>query len=340
LRKNDYLNTVISILIAFLVGGIAVMVMGYNPFETFSQLFQGAFVGNFNLGCTLEKFVPLVLTALAFTVSSSVSVFNVGVEGELYLGAMAAAWVGFTIVGVSSPLHIFLCILLAMIVGALWAAIPGILKAYFKVNEVCTTILFNSVAVLITSYLVSYPFSGHLGVPQTPVIADTAKLFHFLKPSRANAGLFIAIAVIIFIYWLLYRTTVGYKLRSVGLNPNFSDYIGIDSKKTMVSGMMMSGAIGGLAGAIEVMGIYGCFLDNFSTGIAFDGMLAALIAKNNILMIPLVSLFLAVLKAGSLGMERFTGVPKSLIDAIIAMFIILATMEGLFLLKKQRKLKA
>jgi ABC-type uncharacterized transport system permease subunit len=340
LKKNDYTNTLISIVISLILGGIVVALMGYNPWETFSQLFQGAFAGNFNLGCTLEKFVPLVLTALAFTVSSSVSVFNVGVEGELYLGAIAAAWVGFTVVGVSSPVHIFLCILLAITVGALWAAIPGILKAYFKVNEVCTTILFNSVAVLITSYLVSYPLSGHLGVPQTPPIADTAKLFHILKPSRANVGLFIAIAVIVFIYWLLYHTTIGYKLRSVGLNPNFSDYIGIDSKKTMVGGMMLSGAIGGLAGAIEVMGIYGCFLDNFSTGIAFDGMLAALIAKNNILMIPVVSLFLAVLKSGSLGMERFTGVPKSLIDAIIAMFIILATMEGLFLFKKQRKLNA
>lgn len=340
MKKNDYVNTLISIIISFLLGGIVIAIMGYNPLETFSQLFQGAFVGNFNLGCTLEKFVPLVLTALAFTVSSAVSVFNVGVEGELYLGAIAAAWVGFSVVGVSSPVHIFLCILLAMVVGALWAAIPGILKAYFKVNEVCTTILFNSVAVLITSYLVSYPLSGHLGVPQTPPIADTAKLFRILKPSRANIGLFIAIAVIIFIYWLLFHTTIGYKLRSVGLNPNFSDYIGIDSKKTMVGGMMLSGAIGGLAGAIEVMGIYGCFLDNFSIGIAFDGMLAALIAKNNILMIPVVSLFLAVLKSGSLGMERFTGVPKSLIDAIIAMFIILATMEGLFLFKKQRKLRA
>jgi ABC-type uncharacterized transport system permease subunit len=336
-KKNDYLNTLISIAISFLLGGIVVAIMGYNPVEVFSQLFIGAFVGNFNFGCTLEKFVPLVLTALAFAVSSSVSVFNVGVEGELYLGAIAAAWVGFTVSGLAAPVHILLCILLAVVVGALWAAIPGILKAYFKVNEVCVTILFNSVAILITSYLVSYPLSGHTGVPQTPALAETAKLTQVLKPSRANAGLFIAIAVVIVIYWLLYHTTIGYKFRSVGLNPNFSDYIGINSKKTMVEGMMLSGAIGGLAGAIEVMGIYGCFLDNFSTGIAFDGMLAALIAKNNIPMIPVVALFLAVLKSGSLGMERFTGVPKSLIDAIIAMFIILATMEGMFLLKKRHK---
>ncbi|SKC83552.1 ABC transporter permease [Maledivibacter halophilus] len=340
MTKNQYLNTLFTIIISLLVGGVVIIFMGFNPIEAYIQLFKGAFAGKFNFGGTLERFVPLLLTALAFAVSAKVAVFNVGVEGELYLGAIAAAWAGYSIVGLPKGVHIIICIGFAMVVGSLWAAIPGLLKAYYKVNEVCTTILLNYVAIFFTSYLVNNPLSAKTGVPQTPNMESTALLSKILKPSRANTGLFIAIAVLILVYWLVQHTTIGYKLRSVGLNPNYSDYMGFNAKRTMVIGMMMSGAIGGLAGAIEVMGIYGHFLDNFSPGIAFDGMLASLIARNNIKMIPVLALFLAVLKSGALGMERFTGVPKSLVDAIIAMFILLAAMEGLFMIKKWKKNKS
>ncbi|NBI07111.1 ABC transporter permease [Senegalia massiliensis] len=338
-RKSGYYNTIMSIIVALIIGGIAIAIMGHNPFEAYIQLFQGAFVGKFNFGGTIEKFVPLMLAGLAFAVSSKVRVFNVGVEGQLYLGAMGAAWVGFTFTNLPKIIHVPFAMIVAMIVGALWAAIPGILKAYYRVNEVLTTILLNYVAIYLTSYLVNYPFSGGTGVAQSPPIAKTAELSKILKPSRASTGLFIAIAVVIFIYWLFYKTTVGYKLRSVGLNPDFTEYIGTNPKRAMVSGMMISGSIGGLAGAIEVMGIYGLFLDNFSQGIGFDGMLAALIAKSNFVLVPVLSFFIAALKSGALSMERYTGVPKSLIDAIIAVFILFATMEGLFKLRKKLKNK-
>ena len=200
-------------------------------------------------------------------------------EGELYLGAIAAAYVGYTLKGMPSLLHILVCFLVAMIIGALWAFIPGFLKAFYNVNEVCVTILMNYVAIYITSYLVSGPLSGKTGISQTKPIEKSAVLMKILKPSRANAGIFIAIAVCILVYYLFKKTKLGFEIRSTGMNPHFSEYVGIKSKKIMVTGMMLSGAIGGLTGAIEVMGIYGVFLDNFSSNIAFDGMLAALIAK-------------------------------------------------------------
>lgn len=337
MKRNDYINTFLSILVSLVVGGIVVALMGFNPLETYKQLFVGAFAGKFNFGGTLEKFVPLMLTGIAFAVSSQVAVFNVGVEGELYLGAIAAAWAGFAIKGLPAFVHIPLCLAIAMAVGALWGAIPGSLKAYFGVNEVCVTILLNYVAQYLASFLVNYPLSAHGGTPQTPQIAASATLKQIMLPSRANTGLFIAIVAVIIIYWIVFHTTYGYKMRSVGTNFHYTEYIGIDAKKTMVSGMMLSGAIGGLAGAIEVMGIYGYFLDSFSNGIAFDGMLAALIAKNNFILTPILAMFLAVLKSGALSMERFTGVPKSLVDAIIATFILLATMEGLFTIRKRKK---
>ena len=308
--KNKYINIFISVIVCMFLSGVIISIMGEDPIEAYVQLFRGAFVGNFNLGSTLEKFVPLLLTGLAFIVASKVGVFNVGVEGELYLGAVTAAFMGYAVKGLPSILHIILCFLAAMIVGAAWAFIPAYLKAYFNVNEVCVTILMNYVAIYITSYLVNYPLSGHTGVSQTPTIEKSAALMRILKPSRANIGLFIAIGVCILVYFIIKKTKLGFKIRSTGANPFFSDYVGIKSKKMMITGMLISGAIGGLAGAIEVMGIYGVFLDNFSLNIAGDGMLAALIAKGSFAALPVLSLFIAALKSGSLGMERYTCVPK------------------------------
>lgn len=336
MRRSAVFNTVATIAVSLLFGAVVVAFMGHSPLEAYRELLRGAFWGRFNFGGTLERFVPLLLTALAFAVSSKVAVFNVGVEGELYLGAIAAAWVGVAAAGLPMAFHIPLCLVVAMVAGSLWAAIPGALKAFWRVNEVCVTILANYVAIYITSYLVGYPLSAGTGVPQTKALAATARLARILPPSRANVGLFIALAALLFIWWLVHRSTWGYRMRAVGDNPGFAEHVGIRARSTMIWGMMISGALGGLAGAIEVMGIYGYFLDNFSPGIAFDGMLAALIARNDIRVVPLLAFFLAALKAGALGMERFTGIPKSLVDAIIAMFILLAAMEGLFLRRRAK----
>ncbi|MDO5690355.1 MAG: ABC transporter permease [Tissierellia bacterium] len=339
MKRDSYINMILSIVVAMGIGAIVVAAMGFNPVETYVELFKGAFVGSFNFGGTLERFVPLMLTALAFAVAQKVNMANVGVEGDLYLGAIGAAWVGYSFTNLPSIIHIPFALTVAMIIGALWAAIPGILKAYYQVNDVCSTILLNYVAMYITSYLVNNPMSAGKGVAMTPQIAESASLMKIMAPSRANIGLFIALAVLILTYLFFTRTKKGYEFTSVGLNDDYSEFVGIQSKKTKVLGMMFSGAIGGLAGGIEVLGIYGYFLDGFSTGIGFDGMLAALIAKSNIVLVPVLAFFIAALKQGALAMERFTGVPKSLIDAMIAMFILFATMEGLFILHKKRKAK-
>jgi len=336
---NKYINLLFTIVVSMLIGAVIMIVLGFNPLEAYFQLFKGAFVGKLSFGTTLQKFVPLLLTAMAFVISSRVGVFNVGVEGELYLGAMAAAWVGFTFKGLPAPIHIVLCFAFSMLVGAAWAAIPGTLKAKWGVNEVCVTILMNYVATLLTSYLVNGPFSAKTGVPQTPAVAAGVKLTQFMKPSQAHTGLFIAIAVVVFIYWLMTSSTIGYKFTSVGLNPHHAEYVGIDPKKTMIEAILLSGAVGGMAGCIEVLGVYGYFLDNFSSGIAFDGMLAALIVKSDIKTVPFMAFFLAALKSGALGMERYTGVPKAIVDTIITIFIIFATMEALFTYNKKRKAK-
>ena len=337
--KNKYFNLLLTSLVSLVIGAVIMVALGHNPVEAYYYLFRGAFIGKLNLGTTLQKFLPLLMTSMAFAVAARAGAFNVGVEGSMYLGAIMAAFVGYTLTDLPGVLIIILAILSAGVVGALWTAIPASLKVYLGVNEVCSTILLNYVAINITSYLVNGPMSAKTGVPQTPTVADSAKLTQFMKPSQAHTGLFIGIIMVIFVIWLLNRSTVGYKFTSIGLNPKHAEYVGIDPKKGIMAAMLLSGVFGGVTGGLEVLGTYGYFLGGFSAGIAFDGMLASLIVKNDIKLVPFMALFLAALKSGALGMERYTGVPKSIVDMIIAIFIIFATMETLFAFLNNRKKK-
>ena len=224
-----------------------------------------------------------------------------------------------------------------MAVAAAWVFIPAVLRAYYNVNEVCTTILMNTVALYITSYLVSGPMSA--GTANAQSLPVTVRLYQFMKPSSVNVGIFIAAITVIVIIFMLQKSSWGYKIRTVGLNPTHADYVGIDSKKVFIGAMMLSGMLGGMAGCIEVLGVHGYFLNNFATGLGSNGMLAALIVKNNMVSTPFMAFFLAVLKSGAMGMQQSTGVPKSLVDTITAVFIIIATMETAFQFAKKRKKK-
>lgn len=328
----------LTLLLALGIGGIFILCMGQNPIEAYSALLQGAFASKRAFGTTLAGFTPLLLTTAAFAIAAKAGAFNVGVEGEVFLGGIAAAYIGINFTFLPKPLLLLACFAGAALVGAAWAFIPGILKARFNVNEVCVTILMNTVAFYITSYLVNGPMSAGVANAQSkPVNVTLPKI---LKPSNANVGLFLAIGLVILIVVLLNKTNFGYKIRTVGLNPRHAEYAGIQPKKIFVQSMMLSGAIGGIAGCIEVLGVYGYFLNNFATGLGTNGMLASLIVKNNIAFGPVMAFFLAVLKSGAMGMQQNTGVPKSIIDTITAVFIIIATMELLFQFQKKRKKNA
>ena len=174
--------------------------------------------------------------------------------------------------------------------------------------------------------------------PQSePVLVTLPRI---IKPSSANAGVFIAAGVVVLVILMLYKTKWGYKIRTVGTNPYHADYVGIDSKKVFINAMLLSGMLGGIAGCIEVLGVHGYYLDNFAKDLGTNGMLAALIVKSNMIFTPFLAFFLAALKAGAMAMQQSTGVPKSIVDTISAIFIIVATMELLFQFNGRRKLRA
>ena len=328
---------VLTILLAMVIGSVLILMINENPLDAYAALIKGAFNGKLKFGTTLASFTPLLLTSTAFAVEAKGGAFNVGVEGEVFLGGITAAYIGINWTFLPAPILLVTCFLGAMAVGAAWAFIPGFLKAEYGVNEVCVTILMNSVAQYIASYLVSGPMSA--GVANSQSLPVTVTLPKFLKPSNANAGMFIAILTVIFIGWMLKKTTFGYKVRTVGTNPVHAEYTGMKPKKVLVQTMMISGALGGMAGCIEVLGVYGYYLDNFAVGLGSNGMLAALIARSNVAIGPIVSFFLAVLKAGAMGMQQSTGVPKSIVDTITATFICVATMDLLFTFYGSKKKK-
>lgn len=336
-RSNRYVTLLLTLMLSMAVGAVFMTVIGYHPLEAYIQLFKGAFVGKVNLGTTLQKFVPILLTGVGFSIAAKVGCFNAGIEGELYLGAIAAAWAGHYIHGLPAPLHLLICFMAAALAGALWAAIPAILKTRWKVNEICVCILSTYVAKYLTSWLCNGPMSAKTGIPQTPSVSEGVMLAKILRPSQANTGLFLALFLAAGAIWLIYRSTLGYKFTTVGLNIHHAEYMGINAGRTIIQGMMISGAFGGIAGAIESLGVYGYFLDNFSLNIANDGMLSSMIVWNDICLVPIMSFFVAALKAGALSMERFAGVPRSIVDTITAVFIIFATMETLFTFHKKKK---
>lgn len=323
-RQNS-LRILITIILALFVGSIIILAIGENPLTVYAALIRGALSGQLGIGQTIAMFTPLLLTSSAFAIAAKAGGFNVGVEGQVFLGALVAAYVTIYWTSVPTPLLYILAFVAAMLVGAFWALIPALLRAYVDVSEICVTILMNSVAVYLTSYFVSGPMSAGTAISQSKEV--TIRLAQFWRPSRLNTGFFIALAVFATIVFLVQRTKLGYRIKMVGTSPLFADTVGIDSKKVFVQAMVISGMVAGMAGCIEVLGVHRSFLVNFAVGLGSNGMLASLIVDNNLLGVPFIAFFLAILKNGAMAMQQATSVPKSIVDMISALFIIIATMN-------------
>lgn len=327
MKKNlEYLVSLfLSIAAALLIGGLIMMANGRSPIVGYSALITGAFGSKYNLATTFAKTVPLILTGLATAVSFRSGIFNIGGEGQLYLGAFAAAYVGFTFTNLPPALGILLAIIAGAIVGGLYALVPALLKVYYQIDEVITTIMLNSVAVLFTDYLVNYPFAASQGkMGGTDMVAEGYRLTRLVRLSTLNTSIFIMGFIALIIYYMMQKTSAGYNFKMVGENATFAKYGGINVKKQMIVAMLISGGLCGIAGVFEVLGSHYRFLQNISPGFAFDGMLVALIVKNNPIGVILMSIFFGALKTGSVAMENTTSIPSELvlvIQSIIILFI-------------------
>jgi len=275
---------------------------------------------------SLVQSTPYIFGGLAVALGFRAGLFNIGVEGQIFIGAVTGVWAGYAITGLPAIIHIPLAMLFGAVGGALWGFIPGILKAKTGAHEVITTIMMNYIAFRLVDWLLKFPMKDpNEFTPKTPWILETAKLPRFFDtPIRFHLGFFIAILMAVIVYLLLFKTTWGFELRMVGSNPNAARYAGVKITKTTVLAMVLSSALAGMAGANEVLGINYRLLPAFSSGYGFDSIALALLGKTHPLGVILSSLLFGFLRNGARSMQLAVGVPidiVSILQAVILAFI-------------------
>lgn len=332
--KNTLMFPLISIVIAMFVAVFFVMwAEGENFFVATSTLFtaiwEGSFGTSFSIIETLVFVTPLLFTGLANAVAFKTGLFNIGVEGQFIMGIFAAAAIGL-IPGLPAIIHIPLILIGGMLAGGIWAAIPGFLKAKVGTNEVINTIMMNFIAMFFVNYMIMGPLNEP-GKATTPLIQNSAKLWRFLgENNRVNAGLFIGILLVALVYILLWKTTVGFELRAVGLNPHAAEYGGISIKKNIILAMAISGAIAGLGGAVHVAGIQYQAIQLFGfTGFGFDGIAVALLGKSHPVGVLLSATLFGALNSSSLTLQ-LANIPKDIVYLIQAIIIIFVAADYIY----------
>ena len=304
-----------AVLIAFLVGSIVIAGAGANPIQAYTALFRGA-VGNQGLvATTLVKSVPLMLAGLSVVLAFRASVFNIGGEGQIYMGALFAVWAGTTL-HLPAAVHILVALVMGMVGGFLWSAIPGYLKATRGFNEVVVTIFMNYIAIAIVSYLVHGPMRESGWNYQSRAVAETARLPIILPNTSLHLGLVLALIAAAAVYLLLFHTALGYRLRMVGYNAEAARYAGVKVTRITVLAMALSGALAGLAGAVELTGVQFRLLEGFSPGWGFDAIAVALVGQLHPAGVLVAALFFGALRTGANSMQTAVGLPVVVVQVI------------------------
>lgn len=320
-RLSPYLGQVIAIGSALALGAVVILTVNESPWKVFVTLLDGAFGSPERIAGTLLQTTPILVCGIAACISLRGGLFNIGIEGQLFVGGFAATWVGFSF-GMPHALHVLVGLGFAALMGMAWIAIPAFFRARYNTNEVVSTILANYVAVLATSYLTINVFKRAGGAPDTPPILESAYLPQIFSYSRANWGLFIGIALAIGVWLFFTRTARGYAVTEMGANPKFAEYGGIDIKKQTFVLLLVSGAVGGLAGGIESLGVHHRFMEGFAPGFGFDGVIAALLANGSPIGTIGTALFFGALRSGSLLLEVDTTASREIITVIQALIIL------------------
>lgn len=321
-RMRQILLPLSAIVLSLLLGAVFILISGRDPIRAYRALYLGAFGDLFSLGETLENMTPLILTGLAFAFAFRARLVNIGAEGQFLMGAIAATWAG-TAIQLPPVIHAIVALLFGFVAGALWGGIAGILKATRGVNEVISTIMLNFIALFLINYLVTGPFKepSAENFPQTAQILESARLIRIMPPSRLTLGIFIALLAAALIWWLLWKTTIGYEIRAVGLNASAAEYAGIKTNYNTVLAMMISGGLAGLGGGIIMTGLFLRYQQGFSPGYGFTAIAVSLVGGNNPPGVVLAAFLFAVLAQGARGMQNLAGVPKDTVLIIQALVI-------------------
>lgn len=327
-RTFEALLPLLAVPVAFLIGAIMLAALGANPLESYGAMLQGAFGDKSGLTQTLVKATPLLLVGLGVCIAFRGGVINIGGEGQIIIGALAAT--AFSIGFNTMPGWFLLpmSMILGALAGAVWGGIPGVLKAKLGVNEILSTVMMNAIAVQFSNYMLRGPMIDPKEIEQGTRIAQSALLpkavwlTRLVPQTLLHSGAILAVIMAVLVYIFLWRTTIGYRIRAVGLNRDAAKYAGIRVPLYQALALILGGAFSGLAGAVEVMGVQHRMMENLSSGYGFSGIVAALFGSLH----PLGSIPASVLFGGLLvgadKMQRAVQVPSSLIDALLGLVVL------------------
>jgi simple sugar transport system permease protein len=374
-RLFDSLLPFLAVLAAFIVGAVILLLQGVNPLEAYQSMVVGAFGNKNGLADTLVKATPLLLVGLGIAIAFRGGVINIGAEGQLIVGALLTTFLGLQLGDrMNGVLVIIIGLVAGALMGGIWGAIPGYLKAQLGVNEILSTVMMNQIAIQIGYYLLRGPMidpaelEAGTNIPQSARLARTADMPRFtdiaeslgftesakdlnltgyvkelygvfVEPTRLHSGFIFAIVMAILIYIFLWRTTIGYRIRAVGLNPHASRYAGINVKRNMVLSMTLSGLFAGLAGAVEILGLHHRMFEPVavSAGYGFSGIVAALFGKLHPLGIIPSSILFGGLLVGGDKMQRAMQIPQVLIQAILGLVVLFVVSTDYFVRRRQNR---
>jgi len=323
-QLNPVAESVIAGLIGLAIGAVIMLVYGYDPVAAYISLFRGSFGSVYSWAESLANATPLILTALTFAVAMRGGLFNIGAEGQLYIGALAA--VAVSLIHLPYPLHVIVALLAAMLAGMIWSLPVAFLKLGRGVHEVISTIMFNWIAHFFAFYLIANVLTDPKRGEKTISIAETSRLARILPDTSLNYGLLVAVVSAVVVLFLLWRTTGGFELRVSGFNPDAARYAGISRRRQVLTVFLIGGATAGLAGAVQVMGrppTYAVMsgLPQF-VNLGFDGIGVAMIGRNHPIGIIFAAIFFGGLLVGGRIMQFSPGVPLEMVRVVEGVIIL------------------
>ena len=343
----------LAVLTGLILGAIAIIASGSNVLTAYGALFTGSFGDPvrfftgfqqlFTTGETtgllrairpitesLVTATPYIFTGLSVALGFRCGLFNIGAEGQFFIGALCSAFVGYSLKGLPAIVHLPLAILAGAAGGALWGMIPGYLKARFGAHEVVNTIMMNWIAFRLSDWLLNGPMKASGFRPVTPNVEHTAELPRFFPdPLRLNWGFILALVMAYLLYWFLFKTTLGFEIRSVGANPDAATYAGMNIIRNFVLVMAMAGALAGLAGSAQVLGVDHWVGQGFSAGYGFDAIAIALLGKSHPLGVVVAAVLFGFLRSGATNMQSIARVPIDIISIIQGLVIIFIAAPGI-----------
>ena len=343
---QEILVPVLAVITGLIVGALVIFASGENPLVAYGALFAGSFgtpaayIEGFKVlfatgdNAALIKAIypfteslvtatPYIFAGLSVALGFRCGLFNIGAEGQFFIGALCSAFVGYSLKGLPMIVHLPLALMGGALGGAVWGMIPGYLKARFGAHEVVNTIMMNWIAFRLSDWLLNGPMKAPGFRPITPTVEASAELPRFFPdPLRFNLGFFIALVVAYLVYWFLFKTTMGFEIRSVGANPDAAKYAGMNIVRNFVLVMFLAGGLAGLAGASQVLGVDHWVGQGFSAGYGFDAIALALLGKSHPAGVVLAALLFGFLRSGATDMMSIARIPIDIISIIQGMVIV------------------